>query len=299
MHRSGLTVSRHLHLPRRLVQAASLVLTNLFVGGWLDGSIHTGSSKAFCIPGLHCYSCPSSVLACPVGSLQSLIGSGRALAAGVSSLRWELLILPGLVGFILLPGLLAGRIACGWVCPFGFLQDLLFRLTGRKERIRPPAALSGGKFLFLVVFVLLLPLMLPGSSGAGEPWFCKVVCPAGTALAGWPLVAHHGGDVFSLGFLFGWKSAIAFAVIVWATVTRRPFCRFICPLGAIWGLAGKVSLFRMQVAAPQCVSCGGCEEVCPMGIRIDQDPSSADCIRCGECIHGCPTKAISHERASR
>jgi polyferredoxin len=292
-------VPRHLHLLRRLSQTSALVLTNLFARGWLDGSIYTGSSKAFCIPGLHCYSCPSSVLACPIGSLQSLIGSGRAVAAGVSSLRTELLILPGLVGFVLLPGFLAGRVACGWVCPFGFLQDLLFRLTGRRERIRPPAGLSGGKFLFLAVFVLLLPLLLPTASGAGEPWFCKVVCPSGTALAGWPLVAHHGSAVFSLGFLFGWKSAIAFSVLVWATVTRRPFCRFICPLGAIWGLAGKVSIFRMQVSESQCVSCGKCEQDCPMGVRIDRDPSSADCIRCGRCTRVCPTDAISHARASR
>ena len=76
MHRNRLI--RHA-LLRKTVQFGTLLATNLYLSGWVSGTIYTGSSKAAIIPGLHCYSCPSSVLACPVGSLQSILatrGSG-------------------------------------------------------------------------------------------------------------------------------------------------------------------------------------------------------------------------------
>ncbi|MBN1433410.1 4Fe-4S binding protein, partial [Candidatus Fermentibacterales bacterium] len=269
---------------RRAVQLASLVAANLHLSGWVNGSIYTGASKAFCIPGLHCYSCPSSVLACPLGSMQSLL-SGRGFVAGITSLSPAFLIFVGVLGFVMLPGFVAGRIACAYVCPFGLLQELLFRLTGRLE-LRPPPTLSRARFVFLGLFVLVLPLL--SCPGQGEQWFCKVVCPAGTALAGWPLVALNGPAVFSLGFLFAWKSAAAVAFLCWSAVTRRAFCRFVCPLGAIWGLAGRISVYRISVDEDLCIACGRCGEVCPMGVRIDLTPESTQCIRCGECIPACP-----------
>ena len=296
MHRGeliGPRLRRHM-LLRRIVQTGFLAGTNLHLAGWLRGVIYTGQSKAFCIPGLHCYSCPSSVFACPVGSFQNLIAA-RGFLAGLSSLDPSFTILLGLVGFVLLPGFVAGRICCGWVCPFGLLQDVLFRLSGGSElRIGVPS-LSRSRYVFAMIFVLLLPLLLRSPvTGAGEPWFCKVICPAGTALAGWPLVALNPPGSFPVGLLFGWKTLVAVAFLAWAVATRRPFCRFVCPLGAVWGLAGKVSLFRMRVDPGKCIDCGRCAEVCPMGIAINLDPGSTSCIRCGDCVSACPTSAISH-----
>jgi ferredoxin len=278
-------------MARKAVQAASFLLSNLYLRGWLDATIYTGRSKMFCIPGLHCYSCPSAILSCPVGSLQNILAS-PGFAGGMASGRPDALILLAVIGFLLAVGFLAGRIACGWICPFGLLQELLHRIPVPKVSI--PSGWRAGKYAVLLVFVLFLPAVLrlvPG--GGGDPWFCKVICPAGTLFAGWPLAAADGGQTFQLGFLFTWKSAILAAVLLWAMVSRRPFCRVLCPLGAFWGLAGKVSLFRMSVSR-NCIRCNRCREVCPVDIAIFREPASAECIRCSRCIAECPVACIRH-----
>jgi polyferredoxin len=281
---------------RKTVQGASLLLSNLYVGGWISGEIFTGRSKMFCIPGLHCYSCPSSVLACPVGTLQNFFAS-PGFAGGIASLRADALILLGVVGFLLVIGFAAGRIACGWVCPFGLLQELLYMIPVPK--IGVPRGWKNAKYAVLLVFVVMLPLLLrPVPGGGGDPWFCKAVCPDGTLVAGWPLVAMDGGETFQTGFLFLWKSAILVLVLLWAMAARRPFCRVLCPLGALWGLAGRISLFRMRVGK-SCIRCGKCAEVCPVDLKLWQEPSSAECIRCTRCIPACPVGCISHGAGSR
>ncbi len=276
---------------RKAVQFAALLGTNLHFSGWVTGGIFTGLSKMFFIPGLWCYSTPSSVLACPAGSLQAILASPMILGA-LSSGKPEALALLAPIGFIAAVGLSSGRLACGWVCPFGLVQELLNRLP--LHRIRVPEGFRPLKYAMLFLFVLLLPLFLRGSPGApGDPWFCKAVCPAGTALAGWPLVSMDNAGLFRTGFLFIWKSSLAVVVIVLAASVQRPFCRYLCPLGAGWGLLGKVSVLRMRVS-DACVRCGRCESVCPMGIGIWKAPSSPECIRCMRCVGECPVKAISH-----
>jgi ferredoxin-type protein NapH len=280
---------------RRATQWAALVLGNLYFAGWASGTIFTGRSKMFCFPGLHCYSCPSSILACPLGSLQNFLaapGFAAGLAAGTASAATILAVL----GFVLAIGFLAGRIACSHLCPFGLLQDLLAML--RPRSIPVPAGLEASKYAILAVFVVLLPLALRTvPSGGGDPWFCKVVCPAGTLEAGWPLVIYDAGRTLETGFLFTWKTAAAVLVLLWAVLSKRPFCRVLCPLGAVWGLAGKASVFRMGVSE-ECTSCGRCRAVCPVEMDPKESPGSARCIRCGQCIPACPSHAISH-RAGR
>lgn len=275
---------------RRTTQVASLVAGNLYLKGWATASIYTGRSKMFCIPGLHCYSCPSSVLACPVGSVQSIV-SADGFLGGLASGRPEALAILGVLGFLLAVGFVAGRIACGWVCPFGFLQELLYRIPSPK--ISVPASWRAGKYVVLAVFVFLLPMALRLTPGAGgDPWFCKVICPSGTLGAGWPLVMLSGGEgVYQTGFLFSWKSAILVLVLLWSITSKRPFCRVICPLGAFWGLSGKLSVFRMRVDQ-NCVDCGRCGTVCPVDISIYREPASAECIRCARCVGVCPTGAV-------
>lgn len=288
MHRDRIVVRERV---RRIVQTGSLLASNLYFQGWLSGTIFTGRSKMFCVPGLHCYSCPSSVLACPAGSLQNILASD-GLAAGISTGRPDALILFGVLGFILTIGFIAGRVPCGWICPFGLLQDMLNKIPS--PRIRIPSSWRDAKYAFLLIFVFLLPLTLRTVPGAGgDPWFCKAVCPSGTLSAGLPLVLHDGGETFQLGFLFTWKTVVLVLVLLWSITSRRPFCRVVCPLGAIWGLAGKVSVYRMRVD-PSCVKCGRCREVCPVDIAIYQEPDSAECIRCGRCIDECPVNAIHH-----
>jgi len=277
---------------RRAVQFGTLALTNLYIYGFIYGTIYTGSSKMFCIPGLHCYSCPSSVLACPVGSMQNILSS-EGFMGGLATGRPDALVLMAVLGFLLALGFLAGRFACGWLCPFGLLQDLLYRIPFPKLRI--PASWRDGKYAVLLIFVVLLPLTLRTVPGAGgDPWFCKVICPSGTLTAGVPLVLHDGGETLRTGFLFTWKTVLLVLILLWVMSTRRAFCRVICPLGALWGLAGKVSVFRMRVD-DSCISCGKCRETCPVDISIYEEPDSAECIRCGRCIDICPVGAIHHD----
>ncbi len=287
MHRNRL---KNQGLLRKTVQFGALLATNLHLTGWVNGTIYTGASKAAMIPGLHCYSCPSSVLACPVGSLQSILAAPDfwgMLATG----RPDALIVIAVLGFISFVGLLAGRFACGWLCPFGLLQELLYKIPLPKLRFQD--SLRPAKYALLFILVLALPAFLrPFAGGTGDPWFCKIVCPAGTSLAGWPLVSSSP-ESYQLGFLFWWKTSIAILVLLWAVTVERPFCRALCPLGAAWGLLGKVSVFRMKVS-DSCVSCGKCTSVCPMGISIYKTPDTAECIRCGKCAEVCPVKAISH-----
>jgi ferredoxin-type protein NapH len=280
---------------RKTVQLGALLATNLHLSGWVSGTIYTGASKAFLIPGLHCYSCPSSVLSCPLGSLQALVAA-PGFWGMLSTGRADALIVAGVIGFIALAGLLAGRFACGWFCPFGLLQELLHKIPG--PRLSFQDSLRPAKYALLLITVLALPSLLrPFSGAAGDPWFCKAVCPAGTSLAGWPLVSSSNGG-FELGFLFWWKTVVAILILLWAVTVERPFCRAICPLGAAWGLLGRVSLFRMSVS-PSCISCGKCGKVCPMGIEIYREPFSPECIRCGRCIEECPVDAISHSVGTR
>ena len=284
-------VLRRREFARKAVQSASLLLSNLYLSGWINGTIFSGRSKMFCIPGLHCYSCPSSVLACPLGSLQNFFAS-PGFAGGIATLRADALAVFAVAGFLLAIGFAAGRIACGWVCPFGLLQELLYRIPLPKVPV--PAGWKQAKYAVLIIFVVLLPLFLrPVQGGGGDPWFCKAICPDGTLVAGWPLAAIDGGETFQLGFMFTWKSTLLVLVLVWAAVSKRPFCRVLCPLGAIWGLAGKVSLFRMRVTR-ECIRCGKCREACPVDLEIWKAPSSAECIRCTRCIPACPVGCISH-----
>ena len=281
---------------RRAVQYSSLFLTNLYFQGWISGTIYTGKSKIFCIPGLHCYSCPSSVLSCPVGSVQNILASDGFLG-GMATGRPDALILLGVIGFLLIFGFIAGRVACGWICPFGLLQNLLYKIPSPKFGI--PASWRHAKYAVLIIFVILLPLTIRTVPGAGgDPWFCKAICPSGTLTAGIPLVLHDGGETLRTGFLFSWKIVVLVFILLWSIISKHPFCRVLCPLGAFWGLAGKVSVFRMRVDST-CIQCDKCRSVCPVDIAIYKEPNSAECIRCGRCIDVCPVNAIHHDTRKR
>ena len=281
---------------RRSLQFSSLVLTNLYIQGWINGAIFTGRSKIFCIPGLHCYSCPSSILACPVGSVQNILSSEDFLG-GIATGRPDAIVLLGVIGFLLTCGFIAGRFACGWICPFGLLQELLHKIPSPKFTV--PAQWRDAKYAVLLIFVVILPLVLRTVPGAGgDPWFCKTVCPSGTLTAGIPLVIHDSGTTLQTGFLFSWKIVVLVLILLWSITSKRPFCRVLCPLGAFWGLAGKVSVLRMSVDS-SCIKCDKCRSVCPVDISIYKEPNSAECIRCGKCIDVCPVNAIHHDTRKR
>lgn len=193
-------------------------VTNGNWDGFLQGSVYHGSLKSFCLPGLNCYSCPGALGACPVGALQSA-------CSGVV-LRIPFYV----VGTLLLAALLCGRFICGWFCPFGFVQELLYRLPGKKLRKSPRLRrLTYGKY-GMAAFVAAVPLLLFGLTGIGEPAFCKYLCPAGTLEAAVPLFAVSERLRAAAGWLTAGKFLLLALLLLAAVPVYRPFCRFFSPL---------------------------------------------------------------------
>ena len=110
---------KKLQRVRHAVQAAWALLTNSYLAGFARGTLYKGRLKGLCVPGLNCYSCPGAVGSCPIGALQSVLGSRKF---GFSYY---------VVGFLVLVGALTGRFVCGWLCPFGLIQELLHRIPFR------------------------------------------------------------------------------------------------------------------------------------------------------------------------
>ena len=269
----------HRPTKRRIIQLYAALLTNANLKGFGNGKIYTGDIKKMCVPGLNCYSCPGAAAACPLGALQN------ALANSGARLPYYIL------GILLLYGFLFGRWICGFLCPFGLIQELLHKIKTPKLKKSPVTrALSWLKYFILIFFVILLPLayadVLP------LPAFCKYICPSGTLLGAGGLLSNEANtDMFGmLGSLFTWKFLLLVIFLVGSVFVYRFFCRFFCPLGAIYGLFNKISLLGMKLDDEKCVNCGLCVGQCGMDIHHVGDH---ECISCGSCIGVCPTKAIS------
>ena len=252
-------------------------------------TIYQGPLKVLCAPGLNCYSCPAATTYCPMGSLQQLLG-GLRFALENGQYYFGLSVL-GSIGIL---GGLFGRMICGWACPFGFIQELLHKIPSRKFGV--PHILSYGKFVFLLLFVIVLPLALVDESGIGSPWFCKFVCPAGTLEAGIPMLFLQPNLRNTIGLLFLNKFVIMLIFLTWAIFASRPFCRTACPLGAFYALFSRVRLIRLHLDESRCTNCKACHHVCPMGIKFNDSPDDPECITCLACMNkACKFDAISLE----
>ena len=268
--------------PRHLIQSVWAALTNSHVAGFVTGKIYTGKLKNLCVPGLNCYSCPGATGACPIGSLQAVIGS------------WNFKFAYYVFGFLIFVGALFGRLVCGFLCPFGLIQDLLNKIPFPKKirTFRGDQLLRKLKYVIFLVFVILLPLFVTDILGQGAPYFCKLICPAGTLEGGLPLVLLNKAMRGAIGWLFLWKNAVLAVTIVLSILIFRPFCRYICPLGAFYSVFNKVSVYRYHVDEDKCVHCGKCAKACQMAVDPVKMPNSCECIRCGRCRQACPTGAI-------
>jgi polyferredoxin len=240
-------------------------------------SLYQGPLKVICAPGLNCYSCPAATTYCIIGSMQQLLANVR-LSLEVGQYYFGLYVV-GSAGVL---GGMFGRMICGWACPFGFIQELLHKIPSPKYRV--PRVLRFGKFFFLAVFVILLPLLAVDEFGAGSTWFCKYVCPAGTLEAGLPMLILQPSLRSGLGFIFLNKLVIMLGFVVWSVVASRPFCRVACPLGAFYALFSRVRMVRLRWDRDNCVRCGACHPVCPMGVKFDESPDDMDCITCMKCM---------------
>lgn len=191
-------------------------------------------------------------------------------------------------------GALLGRFVCGWLCPFGLIQDLLHKIPfPRKIKTFPgDMLLRKLKYVILVVFVILLPMFLVDIMGQGAPYFCKLICPAGSLEGGLPLVILNKSLRSAIGWLYAWKMVILAVVILLSIFIYRPFCKYICPLGAIYSIFNPISVFGYRVDRDQCISCGACSRACKMQIDPVLNVNHPECIRCGQCKKVCPTGAI-------
>ena len=265
---------------RGWVQAGATLLSNLHLPNFLKGSLYQGAGKAVCVPGLNCYSCPAASGSCPIGALQAAVGSPQY--------RFSYYI----VGFLLLLGMLLGRAICGFLCPFGWLQELLHKIPTKKFSSRKLKPLRYLKYGILVVMVCMLPVLAANDVGIGDPFFCKYLCPQGVLEGAIPLSLVNPSIRAALGKLFSWKLSILLTMIVLSVLFFRPFCKWLCPLGAFYALLNRMSLFRMQVDRDKCVSCGQCAKACKMDVDVTKTPNHTECIRCGMCARACPTCAV-------
>lgn len=301
---------------RLAIQSGFFILTNSFMVGWLKGTIYQGKLKYVCVPGMNCYSCPGAWGACPIGALQAVLDefdvekswydpvSGTYVQA---PLYW---IAFYVIGFLMIVGALCGRLICGLLCPFGWIQDLLYKIPVKKLRLpredklidktKNPGltrALLGidkylrcAKYAFLIVMVIFLPLIVKAN-----PWFCKYVCPSGTLIGGVPLMSMNENLAAAAGRLTAHKLGILVFLVILSVFLYRPFCRYICPLGAIYSLFNPISLYRYGIDDSKCNRCKGCSacaRACPMGVDPVKTPNNPECIRCGTCNATCPQKAI-------
>lgn len=265
-------------LKRKLLQIIAFGCSNAHLLNFKGGRIYTGKWKYFCNPGLNCYSCPAASFACPIGALQAVGGSTKF------SLSFYV------AGLLLAFGVLFGRAVCGWLCPFGLLQELIHKIPSPKWKVKK--VFLSVKYVILVVFVLLFPIAVTDYMGMGKPAFCQYICPAGTLEGGIFLLAAHEGLRKSIGALFTLKMAILLVTILGCILIYRFFCRILCPLGAIYGLFNKISIYHLEVDEHKCNGCGKCHKVCQMGVDPVKEPQSAECIRCGHCVDACPQEAV-------
>lgn len=268
----------HQEVRRKIIQIAAFGYSNTYLGNFISGRIYKGEWKQFCNPGMNCYSCPAARLSCPIGAMQAVSGSIQ--------FRFSFYV----VGFVLALGVIFGRAICGFICPFGLIQELLYKLPFPKKKLRKEFTYV--KYLMLLVFVLILPVVRTNAVGMGDPAFCEYICPVGTLEGGIPLLGTHPELRSMMGTLFSFKMCILIATLIGCLMVCRFFCKVMCPLGAIYGLLNKVSLYHMVIDKDRCISCGKCSANCPMDVDPVKNPNSAECIRCGKCTEQCPGQVL-------
>lgn len=268
---------------RHYLQLAHLALSNGYLAGFVQGKIYQGKGKQICMPGLQCYSCPGALGACPVGAVQAMLtGANKSFPYYA-------------LGFLIFFGVLLGRGVCGFLCPFGFVQDILRKLRPKswKFTVALPKIFRKLPYVVLVVMVILFPIFVTNQFGISSPAFCKWICPSGTLFAGIPLLSTNEGLRNVISGLFYWKLSLLAVILLWSVLEYRPFCKYLCPLGAFYGMFQSISIFQIKYQESACIHCKKCHKACEMGVIVTDTPNASTCVRCGDCVKACPTQALA------
>lgn len=269
---------------RLIIQIIFFFLQNPLLGNFFSGKIYQGRLKMVCTPGLNCHSCPAAVTSCPLGAMQFFLATKQSVSLWV-------------MGFVVVVGAFFGRLVCGYVCPMGLLQDLLYRIkTPKRKMVLRWARYL--KYLVLLLFVILLPLFFTHElSGVGETWFCKYICPSGIVFGAVPLFISHEFLRGMAGVLLVFNVFLTLVLLLSSVVVYRFFCRVFCPLGAIYSFFARFSFIRMTHDAEKCnsSSCNRCHEACLLAIEPRKTPNDPECVRCASCIDSCPNAALRYK----
>lgn len=266
---------------RLIFQIVYTIITNGYAYGYLNGKIYKGSLKYACVPGLNCYSCPGAFASCPLGALQSSLNkNGFEVPFAV-------------IGFLFIFGSLFGRFVCGWLCPFGLVQDLLHKIPVFKKKKQIPYHTVFKYLKYLVLFGLVIAGSAILFSGFVKvPAFCKYLCPSGTLMGALPLLSANEKLRIQAGGLFSWKLVILVFILVLSVKVYRPFCQYLCPLGAVYGWFNRFSLVQIHWEKDNCISCMACQKACPVNLSPEKISVSPECIKCGQCVKACPKTCL-------
>ena len=272
----------HLSKIRLFFQIIYTIITNGYLYGFMQGKIYKGPLKYTCVPGLNCYSCPGAIASCPLGALQAALN------------QRNIKVPFAVLGFFFIFGSIFGRFVCGWLCPFGLFQDLLHKIPLFRKRKQLP----GHGILKYLKFAVLFGLVIVGSSFlftgfAKVPAFCKFLCPSGTLMGAIPLLGTNENLRMQIGSLFYCKLGILILLIILSIKIYRPFCQYLCPLGAIYGLFNRFCLVQIHWYKDECISCMACQKACPINLPPEKISCSGECIKCGKCIEVCPKNCLS------
>jgi len=257
---------------QRLTQLCSAILYNCGLIGEIPARY---ISSGYCVPGLNCRYCPASIAGCPLQFMQRLFAGGPANLP-VRAVCWLLLL-----------ALAFGRMTCGWLCPFGLLQDLLDKIPAPKiKKNKWTRRLCCLKYGILAVCIVMIPLVFY-LEGHRVLAFCRYLCP-NRDFSNMMMLLATGGRIRSY-MIINYRFVILAVILLLAIFLFRPFCRFICPLGAFYGFFNKIALLPVKVDEAKCVHCNACLQACKMDIRKVGD---RECISCGECKTVCKFDAI-------
>lgn len=185
--------------------------------------------------------------------------------------------------FFIALAIIGNKLVCGWACPFGSLQELIYSIPVLRRIKRRKLSFALTNTIRITLFVLAV-LVLSGFIG-GQKGF----------------VIYHYINPFNLFDLNVEGISIAITIIIaliGSLFVYRPFCRIVCPFGLVSWIVERFSITRVRIDKDKCTQCGACIKACPLDAakgRVNGKKLPDDCFSCARCLNVCPVDAIRYE----